>query len=106
MSSKTRLPIGQTAAENWHRFSLDQADTLLSALEATTDPAEEYRLYEELQTLFVAHAPAIPLFPGPMWGQYSDARFTGFPSAENPYSILSPHLPPQTFIVLTRLEPR
>jgi peptide/nickel transport system substrate-binding protein len=98
MSTKTRLPIGQTAAENWHRFSIEEADGLLSKLENTTDPAVEYGL--------VAHAPAIPLFPGPMWGEYSDARFTGFPSAENPYATLSPHQAPQTFLVLTQLVPR
>jgi peptide/nickel transport system substrate-binding protein len=106
MSSRTRMPIGETGVENWHRFSIDAADELLTKLEDTTDPAEEYRLIEELQLLFVENAPAIPLFPGPLWGQFSDARFVGFPSAENPYATLSPHMYPQTFLVLPELTPR
>ena len=34
-------------------------------------------------------APAIPLFPGPEWGEYNTTRFTDFPNEENPYTVLS-----------------
>ncbi len=106
MSPATVKPVGVAAPENWHRFAAPEADALLRALEATADPAEERRLTAELQRLFVERAPAIPLFPGPLWGAYNSARFTGFPDAADPYAPLSPNLSPQALLVLTRLVPR
>ena len=106
MSTETVKPVGVAAPENWHRFGLARADELLRGLEVTADPAEELRLTAELERLFVASAPAIPLFPGPLWGAYNSTRFTGFPDAGDPYAPLSPNLAPQALLVLTRLEPR
>jgi peptide/nickel transport system substrate-binding protein len=106
MSSESKRPVGEAAAENWHRFALPEADALLARIETTTDPAEEHALTEQAQMLFVDHAPAIPLFPGPLWGEYSTRRFVGFPDADNPYAPLSPHWQPQPLLVLTELKPR
>ena len=30
--------------------------------------------------------PVIAMYYGPLWGIYNDARFTGWPSAEDPYT--------------------
>jgi peptide/nickel transport system substrate-binding protein len=106
MSTETRKPPGQPAAENWHRFALAEADTLLAALSETDEPGRERALVAELGRLFAAHAPAVPLFVGPSLGEFSTARFTGFPDAQNPYAPLSPSSDPQSLLVLTRLEPR
>jgi peptide/nickel transport system substrate-binding protein len=106
MATETLRPLGENAAENWHRFGLPEADLLLHGLEETADPAEEHRLTDQLQMLFVEHAPAIPLFPGPLWGEFSTKRFTGFPDAAHPYAPLSPHSGPHTLIVLTELKRR
>jgi peptide/nickel transport system substrate-binding protein len=106
MSTATVKPLGTPAPENWHRFGSPEADVLLRALAETADPVEEQRLVTELQHLFVESAPAIPLFPGPLWGAYNSTRFSGFPDADNPYAPLSPNLSPQALLVLTRLVPR
>jgi peptide/nickel transport system substrate-binding protein len=106
MSTATVRPTGEPAAENWHRFGLPAADAVLAALEATVDRGEENRLVAELQRLFAAHAPAIPLFPGPAWGECNERRFVGFPSADDPYAPLSPNLDPQSLLVITRIRPR
>jgi peptide/nickel transport system substrate-binding protein len=106
MSTATVKPLGISAPENWHRFGSPDADVLLRALEQTADPAVERRLINELQQLFVERVPAIPLFPGPLWGAYNSTRFTGFPDAGNPYAPLSPNMSPQALLVLTRLVPR
>jgi peptide/nickel transport system substrate-binding protein len=100
MSSETVRPLGELAPENWHRFSDPRADPLLRRLEAGDDPAAEHALH----ALYAENAPAIPLFPGPLWGEYSSARFTGFPDEDDPYAPLSPNLAPQSLLVLTRLE--
>jgi len=106
LSAQSVRPVGQTAVRNWHRFGSDEADALIGALERTTDEAEQRRLAASLQEIFLREAPAIPLFPSPSWGEYSTARFTGFPTADDPYARLSPNHPPETLLVLTRLEPR
>ncbi len=106
MSTETKKPKGQASAENWHRYGSLEADVLLARLEQTLDPAEEMRLTYELEMLFATHAPAIPLFPGPLWGQYDSNRFEGFPDKDNPYAPLSPHNSPQPLLVLPELRPR
>jgi peptide/nickel transport system substrate-binding protein len=105
LSQRVVKPLGVAAAENWHRFGLAEADTLFDALEAAVDPIEERRHMTALQHLFVAHAPAIPLFPSPLWGEFNTRRATGFPDAQNPYAPLSPNIHgPQPLLVLTRLS--
>ncbi len=106
MSKNTILPVGEMAAENWHRFGLDEADVIFTKLESTTDKAEELKLYEDLQRLYVQHAPAIPLFPGPLWGEYNTEHFTNFPDKDNPYAPLSPNWDPQALLVLTEVTPK
>jgi peptide/nickel transport system substrate-binding protein len=106
MSRQSVKPIGQDASDNWHRLAIPEADAYLTRLEETVDPAEQMRLYHALELVFAQQAPAIPLFPGPLWGEFNSKRFTGFPDASNPYAPLSPNLFPQSLLVLTRLSPR
>jgi len=106
MSSETARPNGEPAAENWHRFALPRADQLLHTLEQTADASTIEDLEAELAALFDQNAPAIPLFPGPLWGAYNSERFTGFPDQDHPYAPLSPNLNPQALLVLTQLVPR
>jgi peptide/nickel transport system substrate-binding protein len=61
----------------------------------------------ELERLFAEHAPALPLFPGPMWGEFNSGRIDGFPHEADPYAPLSPNIDgPQPLLVLTRIAPR
>src|SRR5262249_46262080 len=105
MSTETALPVGRLA-ENWHRFGLPAADAVLHKLEQTTDATVEKALVDQLQMLFVEHAPAIPLFPGPLLGAFPNARFVGFPDREPPYAPLSPNWAPASLLVLMELAPR
>jgi peptide/nickel transport system substrate-binding protein len=102
MSSATWNEIGVTSAENWHRFKLEAADEALAAFAATSDQAEQVELMNTLQQLYSDNAPAVPLFPGPQWGEFSTRNFDGFPNEENPYTILSPYAA-ERGIVLTTL---
>jgi peptide/nickel transport system substrate-binding protein len=106
MATQTVRPVGEPAASNWHRYGSKEADALLNAFEATADPAEQRRLSDDMQLLFVESAPVIPLFPNPSWGEYNTSRITGFPSKENPYAKLSPNDPADYLLVLTELKPK
>jgi peptide/nickel transport system substrate-binding protein len=107
MSATTARPLGEAAYENWQRFVSPAADDLFRAFEATTDADERSALNRRIQALFVELAPALPLFPGPSWGESSSARFTGFPNEQNPYARLAPFQDePEPLLVLLELEPR
>jgi len=108
MSSATVKPVGEASMGNWHRYGSPAADRALAAFEREPDPARQRELADELQRIFVAEAPAIPLYPNPSWAEYSTARITGFPSRENPYADPSPNKfdRGECLLVLLALEPR
>lgn len=106
MSTRTKKPIGYSAEHNWQRFGSKEADELLTRFAKTSDPRKQYELATELQRLFVRHAPALPLFPGPAWGQYNSERIVGFPTKDDPYAPLAPYKAPGNLLSLVRLKPR
>jgi peptide/nickel transport system substrate-binding protein len=108
MSSATVKPIGEASMGNWHRYGSPAADRALAAFEREPDPVRQRALSDELQRIFVAEAPAIPLYPNPSWAEYNIARFDGFPSRERPYADPSPNKfdRGEILLVLTTLTPR
>ncbi len=108
MSSATIKPVGQASAGNWHRYASPAADSVLTAFETATDSLEKRRLSSAMQRLFVAEAPAIPLYPNPTWAEFNTRRFTGFPTAQDPYCDPSPNKMErgEILLVLTSLRPR
>ncbi len=109
MSKLTSQPIGESASENWTRFVSDEADVLLDQFAKTSDITEQKSLMAQIEMLFVNLAPVLPLFPGPDWYEYSTARFTGWPSADNNYAPGVPYggSPYNTpLIVLTTITPK
>jgi peptide/nickel transport system substrate-binding protein len=91
MSSETVEPVGEIATGNWHRYGSARADTVFAAFEREVDPKGQRRLAAKLERIFVAEAPAIPLYPNPSWAEFNTGRFEGFPTAENPYADPSPN---------------
>lgn len=89
MSTQKVKPIGTHALENYHRFGDEQATALLSQFAATTDQARQIEICHQIQQRYADQLPVIPLFPGPIWGAYTDEHFTGWPSQDNPYASLS-----------------
>jgi peptide/nickel transport system substrate-binding protein len=104
MSTKTVVPVGQKATQNYNRFGSPQADRLLDEFAASADHTAQAKAVDQLQQLFDDDAPVIPLFPGPRWGAYNTTRFTGFPDEHNPYATLSTRTS-TAVLVLTTLEP-
>lgn len=108
MASDTVQPLGEITIGNWHRFGSAAADRALAAFEREPDPDQQLRLGRELQRIFVAEAPAIPLYPNPSWAEYNTNRIVGFPSEADPYADPSPNKfgRGETLLVLTTLAPR
>jgi peptide/nickel transport system substrate-binding protein len=105
MSRDTYRPIGEPAESNWQRFVSPRADKLLGEFASTADEKEQHRLAGELQREFVRMAPAIPLFPGPTWGEYNKKYIDGFPSKERPYAPLAPYKAPGQILTMVELHP-
>lgn len=104
MGSDTWNPIGKTSGENWHRFKSEEADAALHAMGASSDEAVQHEQVNTLQKIYSDNAPAVPLFPGPQWGEYNTTRFTGFPTEQDPYTILSTYAN-ERLILLTTIKP-
>ncbi len=86
LSSSFDVPIGETATSNFQRFSDPDVDALLDEFKVTTDEARQHELAAGLQQAMYDDVPVIAMYYGPLWGIYNDARFTGWPSAEDPYT--------------------
>jgi peptide/nickel transport system substrate-binding protein len=106
MSTDTVAPLGELAPANWHRFGDPRTDELLHAFERTDQRDEQHRLMREIEQRFADLAPAIPLFPSPMWGAYRTQHVEGFPSAQNPYAKLTPNADVESLLVLVELRPK
>jgi peptide/nickel transport system substrate-binding protein len=110
MSKLTVKPVGTDAGENWSRIAIDAADQALDEFARTADAARQKELMNKLQEIFVENAPALPLFPGPDWYEYSTARFTGFPTKEKPYApgpmYSAPSISLNALLVYTSLQPK
>ena len=105
MSKDTYFPLGTRADSNWQRFVSEEADKLLAEFAATTDKAEQKRIASDLQREFVRQAPAIPLFPGPTWGEYNTTRIEGFPNKDHNYAALAPYKAPGQLLTMVELHP-
>lgn len=108
MASATVKPPGTSSMANWQRYGSAAADQLLSDFEKEPEPAGQHRIAAELQRVFAAEAPAIPLYPNPSWAEYNTRRFEGFPSAKSPYADPSPNKfdRGETLLVLTTIQPK
>jgi peptide/nickel transport system substrate-binding protein len=99
-------PIGEDAAENFHRFASEEAATLLRRFEASSESSELLALSSQLQRIYAENAPSLPLFTIPVWGVFNTSRFTGFPSRFKPYASASPVWTADALPALVELSPR
>ena len=95
---------GVANAETWGRWTSDEADALLSAFTETADMGTHMDIVNQLQMLYVENMPAIPLFPGPTWYEYTTYRFTGFPTEDNYYAQGSPWERNSAMIVISTIH--
>ena len=106
MSPTTVFPEGNANAVNWHRYGSPMADEVLRRFEQTTDVETQRTLSVDLQRQFTTEIPAIPLYGGPVWGEFNTTRFVGWPTRDDPYAMPSPNPPFTPLLVLTRIRPR
>jgi peptide/nickel transport system substrate-binding protein len=106
MATSTVRPLHVAAIGNWQRYGSKRADALLAQFENEADLRKQHALADDLQRVFADEAPAIPLYANPSWAEFNTRRFTGFPTAQDPFSDASPNRVPECLLVLTSLKPR
>ncbi len=102
MSTKIVQPVSKQATEDYHRFGDKKADKLIDAFAAATD--EDAARADERPAGAVQQGRARRPAVHQPWGAYTDARFTGWPTEENPYATLG-NRNGSTILVLTSLKP-
>ncbi len=103
LSSDYLKPAGEEATNNFERYDNPAAQALLDDYKVAIDPEEQKQIGYELQNIVYNDLPVISLYYGGSWGLVSDAKFTGWPTAEDPYA--SPKTYESTpLIVLTHLK--
>lgn len=103
LSSEFHAKVGELAPSNFQRYSNPQTDALLTQYKETVDPAKQLQLSHQLQEIVYDQLPVIGLYYGGLWGLYNTSKFTGWPTAEDPYA------PPQTYdssplLIFTKLK--
>ena len=87
LSSDFYVPAGEVTTNNFERYRSPEADALLEEYRATIDPDRQTEIVHELQSIVYEQVPVIGLYYGGIWGLFNDAKFTGWPSADDPYMI-------------------
>lgn len=103
LSSDFYVPTGEATSNNFQRYRSDRADALLAEYRSTVDEGRQAEIVRELQGIVYDELPVIGMYYGGIWGLFNDAKFTGWPSAEDPYMI------PQNYdsaplMIFTRLQ--
>lgn len=105
LNSHNTAAVGKTASSNWERWSDPTTDKLLNQYATSADPNVQQTALAGIQKVMVEQLPSIPLVYGATWNEYSTRRFTGWPSADNPYAMPAPFDYPDNAVVVLNLVP-
>ncbi len=102
--SKNSAPIGQTAAADFERYSSPAMDALIAQYQRTVKPSAQVALMKQMEKLAVQDVPIVPLTVGCLWYEYNTSRFTGWPTAKDPYVRPSPYAAPEDIITALHIH--
>jgi peptide/nickel transport system substrate-binding protein len=105
LNSAYTAPIGKQAAYNWERFNSPSTTALLNQYEATTSPATQQSILNQVQQVMVTQVPIIPVVEAVDWFQYDTDGFSGWPTPSNPYAQPAVYNYPDNEQVLLNLTP-
>ncbi|RLF20564.1 MAG: ABC transporter substrate-binding protein [Thermoprotei archaeon] len=78
-------PVGEAyPSGDWERYRNPEVAELLDAIAAETDPEKLAKMYSRLQEIALKDLPAIPLFYGAVWYEFSEEYWVGWPKEEDP----------------------
>src|SRR5215469_15991369 len=104
--SGNTAPIGTAAGSNFERYSNPATDKLINQYAATTDPAKQHAIVNDLQKVMLSQVPVIPVTEGVDWFQYDTGSFSGWPDPSNPYARPAIYIYPDWAQVMLHLTPK
>jgi peptide/nickel transport system substrate-binding protein len=87
LSSTFATPVNTPTANNFERFKDPSVDQALATLASATDPAAQMQSTYTLEQVMFNKVPILLMYYGGSWGLFSTKRFTGWPSAADPYTL-------------------
>ncbi|MGI8416123.1 MAG: ABC transporter substrate-binding protein [Nakamurella sp.] len=91
LNSSFAAPIGTATVNNFERFKSPQVDAALADLAAATDESTQKAATYKIEQQMYQTLPIIPLYYGGSWGLFQTSHFTGWPSANDPYTLPTPY---------------
>ncbi|TAN32419.1 ABC transporter substrate-binding protein [bacterium] len=103
LHSATTADIGQTAAGDYGRYKNPALDSLLDQFGATTDPAQQHKLMNQVEGIMLEDVPVIPVTEGVAWYEWTTKGFAGWPTPSDQYAAPAPWNLPDWEVVLLHL---
>jgi peptide/nickel transport system substrate-binding protein len=100
LDTNLTAPIGKTANGDYERFYSTQAESDLKSFASTASTATQLSDVVSMEKIVATQLPVIPLFYGVAWFEYNTSKFTGWPSAADPYAPGEPAGPFNEITVL------
>ena len=91
LNSSFAAPVNTATANNFERYKNADVDRALATLAAATDPDAQQQATYALQRAMTEQVPVVLMYYGGSWGLFSTRHFTGWPSAQNPYTLPTPY---------------
>ena len=105
LNSQFALPVGQSTSQNQERWKDPTVDAVLANWQQSTDQSTQQNDAYQIEQKMYKDVPVIALFYGATWSEFSTKKFTGWPSASNPYAPPAPYGQPP-LMIFTHLQPR
>jgi peptide/nickel transport system substrate-binding protein len=87
LNSSFAAAVNKPTANNFERFKDPTVDQALATLAAATDPGAQSQATYTLEHVMYDKVPVVLMYYGGSWGLFSTKNFTGWPSADNPYTL-------------------
>lgn len=87
LASSFATPVNTPTANNFERFKDPTVDQALATLASSTDQSSQQQATYTLEQAMYNKVPIVLMYYGGSWGLFSTKRFTGWPSASNPYTL-------------------
>jgi peptide/nickel transport system substrate-binding protein len=88
LPSRHWAPVGEDATGHSQvRYRNEKLDQAFSAYRRTADKNEQLGYIHTILSAVMEDTPLVPLFFNPTWYEYSTRNFTGWPKADDPYTV-------------------
>jgi peptide/nickel transport system substrate-binding protein len=87
LNSSFATPVKTPTVNNFERFKDPAVDQALGTLAGATDPSSAQKATFALEQVMYNQVPVVLLYYGGSWGLFRDNHFTGWPSAQDPYTL-------------------